>query len=187
MQPARPNEERRRAIAELVGLAGFGRHVADGVPNGIHQVDVALEKVVPGRRGGVLEVGHEDVGARVEGVDDHLAVDRPGDLDATVGEIGGQRRHGPRALAHLARLGKEGRTLAAIERLLPHLARSKKVGDAARKPAVQLGDEVERSLGEDPVVPGLWSCSGSGSRGVHGVRSGHEFQLDVRQPRSSIE
>ena len=46
----------------------------------VAQVELALDHVVPGRRVGVLEVGHEPVGARVQRVDDHLAVGRPGDL-----------------------------------------------------------------------------------------------------------
>ncbi len=46
--------------------------------------DVALDLVLPGRRVRVLEVGHEALGARVERVDDQLAVGRAGDLDAAV-------------------------------------------------------------------------------------------------------
>ena len=46
----------------------------------------------PGRRVRVLEVGHEHLRARVEGVDHHLAVDRAGDLDAAVLQLGRRRR-----------------------------------------------------------------------------------------------
>ena len=58
----------------------------------VAQVDLALDQFVPGRRGGVLEVGHEHLGARIERVDDHLGVGRPGDLDPPVLQVGGDRR-----------------------------------------------------------------------------------------------
>lgn len=38
----------------------------------------------PGGGIGVLKVSHEDTGTRVEGIDDHLAVNRPRDLDPAV-------------------------------------------------------------------------------------------------------
>src|SRR3546814_2726433 len=45
----------------------------------VAQVELALDQVVPGRRRRVLEVRHEDAGAAVQRVDDHLAVDGAGD------------------------------------------------------------------------------------------------------------
>ena len=67
---------------------------------------------------GILEIGHEDAGAGIERVDHHLAVGRPGDLDAAVLEIGGDRRHGPFAFADGARLGQEIGQRALVEELL---------------------------------------------------------------------
>ena len=55
-------------------------------------VALAVDDVLPGRRARVLEVGHEDLRARVERVDHHLAVDRSRDLDAAVDEIRRRRR-----------------------------------------------------------------------------------------------
>ena len=84
----------------------------------VAQVDLALDQVLPGRRVGVLEVGHEDLGAGVERVDDHLAVDRAGDLDPAILQIGGNRRdassrlRGPRAVS-----GRKSGSLPGVERL----------------------------------------------------------------------
>ena len=72
-------------------------------------------QIVPGRRVGVLEIGHEDVGAGIERVDHHLAVDRAGDLDAAIEQILGQRRHRPVGVADALRLGREIGPPAAIE------------------------------------------------------------------------
>ena len=79
------------------------RDVARSCADRVAQVRLAVDEVRPGRRVRVLEVRHEDVRARVERVDDHLAVDRAGDLDAAVEQVGGERRHGPVAGARLAR------------------------------------------------------------------------------------
>jgi hypothetical protein len=80
---ARPHEQRRDLSFRRYSLA-LGRGEADGPGDGVAQVDLALDEVVPGRGHRVLEVRHEDPRAGVQGVDDHLAVDRPGDLDAAV-------------------------------------------------------------------------------------------------------
>jgi hypothetical protein len=74
MPAARAHEQRRRALVQPVRLA-LGRHVVDAPADRVAQVDLALDVVVPARRVRVLEVRHEHVRARVERVDDHLAVE----------------------------------------------------------------------------------------------------------------
>ena len=64
----------------------------------------------PGRRVGVLEVGHEPARARVQRVDHHLAVGGAGDLDPAVGERAGHRRH-----RELLGRGHEVERAAAVE------------------------------------------------------------------------
>ena len=91
--PAGAHEEGRERVAEAVLLAAAAER--DGAVHRVAQVDLALDRVLPGGRVGVLEVRHEDLGARVEGVDDHLAVDRAGDLGAAVLQVG--RARGPPA------------------------------------------------------------------------------------------
>src|SRR5262245_18385502 len=75
----------------------------DGAVDGVSQIDRTLKVILPGGRVGVLEVGHENVGPRIEGVDNHLPIDRPGDLDSSVLQIAQERRYGPRALSNLTR------------------------------------------------------------------------------------
>jgi len=75
-----------RLVVEAIDRAVFGgerNRTADGVA----QIDLTLHDVVPQRRIGVFEVRHKDLGARVEGVDDHLAVDGAGDFGAAIAEV----------------------------------------------------------------------------------------------------
>ena len=65
----------------------------------VAQVQVSLDVVVPFGRVGVLEVRHEDAGAGIERVDDHLAVDGPGDFDAPILDVGQNAGAGPASLA----------------------------------------------------------------------------------------
>ena len=53
---------------------------------------------------GVLEIGHEGLRRGIQRVDDHLAVDRTGDLHAAVLQIGRHRRDAPVARADRARV-----------------------------------------------------------------------------------
>ena len=96
---ARPDEQRRDLVLQAV-LLGPGVQ-RDGAIDRIDQVRLAFDTVPPGRRVGILEVGHEHPGAGVQSVDHHLPVDRPGDLDPPVDEIGRCRRNAPvRVFAH---------------------------------------------------------------------------------------
>ena len=97
---ARAHQQRRRILAQLV-VAAVGAVVGDRALDRVAQVDVALDHVAPGRGVGVLEVGHEAVGARVQRVDDHLALGRAGDLDPALLQIGRSRGDLPVALADL--------------------------------------------------------------------------------------
>ena len=93
------DEQDGDVVVELVLLARLGVLERDLAPDGVAQVDLAVEQVEPRRRGRVLKVGHVRLGARVEGatasaggiedvdaLDHHLAVDGAGDLDAAVAE-----------------------------------------------------------------------------------------------------
>jgi hypothetical protein len=113
---------------------------------------VAEDDVVPRRRVRVLEVGHEDPGAGVQRVDDHLAVDGAGDLDAAVEEVGRQRRDGPRALAHRLRLVEEARALAGVEAALPVAAAGQQLVAPAGEVAHEPGHEIESVSRQDRPV-----------------------------------
>ena len=84
---ARTHQQRGGLVVEAIDAAV--RVVErDGALDGVDQVDLAFEHVLPGRRVGVLEVGHVHVGARVEGVDEHLAIGRAGQLDPALLQVG---------------------------------------------------------------------------------------------------
>ena len=89
---AHADHERRGLVVQpVLLLAGVE---LDRAPHGVVDVALPVAHVVPRRRVRVLEVRHEDLRARVEGVDHHLAVDRPGDLRPAVLEVGGRRGDG---------------------------------------------------------------------------------------------
>ncbi len=104
---ARPDDEGREpAVVQAVGLA-VRSGVLDGTGDGIPQIDLAIHHLLPGGAGRVLEVGHEGVGAGVEGVDDHLAVHGARDLDAAVDEVRRDGRDLPVAVSDIPGLGQE--------------------------------------------------------------------------------
>ena len=98
------------------------------------------DDVVPRRRVRVLEVGHEDAGARVQGVDHHLALDRAGDLDAPVLEVLPAARRPPVAGADCRGLGEEVGELAGVEAGLAGPARPR----AARRRGAETAFELDR-------------------------------------------
>ena len=100
---ARPDEQDRGLLLERVLLARLGGRERDRTADGVAEVVLPVDQVVPGGAVGVFEIRHEDARAGVERVDDHLAVGGPGDLDAAIEQVLGQRRNGPVASAHARR------------------------------------------------------------------------------------
>ncbi len=111
--------------------------------------------VVPGRRVRVLEVRHEDAGAGVERVDDHLALDRAGDLDAPVLQVGRDRGDLPVAVTDVFGFLQEVRQPAAVQLFLDFLPAGHQLVAAGAEGALQLGDERQGLRGEDFVVTGF--------------------------------
>ncbi len=157
---ARADEQRRRVVDQLVVLA-LGRVVRDRPLDGVDQVQVTLDLVLPGGGVGVLEVGHEALGAAVERVDHELAVGRAGDLRAPVLVVGPGRRDLPVAVADLGRLLQEPGRLAAL------LAGRQQLGAAGAEAFLQLADEGDRLVGQD--------LGGGLGRGRGGLRFAHGF------------
>ncbi len=93
---------------------------------------------------GVLEVGHETVGAGVQGVDDHFAVHRAGDLDAAVLQVFRDGQHLPVALAHRFGFKHKAREFAAVNGLLPDLALAEQFQTAGVEFALEFGEELQR-------------------------------------------
>ncbi len=117
--------------------------------------------VAPRRRVRVLEVGHEAAGARVQRVDDELAIGRAGDLDAPVGVVGPRRRDAPVGLADVARLGQEVERPAAPQRLVALAARGEQLAAPRAEAVVEPRDERDRVGGEDLAVRERSSSRGS--------------------------
>ena len=94
---------------------------------------------------GVLKVGHIDLRAAVEGIDDHPAVGRrAGDFHPAVGQVGRRRRHPPVARADAAGFGQKIRPGAGVNfRLATHAGRHQ-TAPGRLKVAVQPGDKAER-------------------------------------------
>ena len=144
---ARAHEQRRDLVVQRVLLlAGIER---DRPLEGVGEIHLAFDAVLPGRRVRVLEVGHEHLGAGVERVDHHLPVDRAGDLDAAVLDL---RRHGrdpPVALADALRLGRKSGSSPWRSRS----ARSCRASSSSRRRGpnwrCEAGEEIDRVLGED--------------------------------------
>ena len=146
---ARAHEQRRDLVVQAVLLlTGVER---DRPLERVREVDLALDAVLPGGRVRVLEVGHEHLRARVERVDHHLPVDRPRDLDPAVLDL---VRHGldpPVALADVVRLRQEVGQLAVAQALGALLAFGEQLATPRAEPPLQLGEELDRVVGEDVV------------------------------------
>ena len=156
MQAARAHLQHRDLVVQLVALgAGRARLLErQGAADRLADVDLALDLVRPQRRVRVLEVGHVRIGAGIEGVDDHLGIDRAGDLDATQLERLRHRRDLPVAVADRLRLGREVGPFAGVELLRAFGAHREQFLAARLERALQLGDEIERGRREDGVEAG---------------------------------
>ena len=99
---------------------------------------------MPGGRIGVFKIRHEDTGAGVQRIDDHLAVDRARDLYPAVEQIVRNRRNRPFGLADVGGFGKEIGKLAGVDLLLAGPAAGQKLLAAGFKLARQLGQERAR-------------------------------------------
>ena len=133
-------------------LLAVRRHEVDAPVEGVDEVELAVDDVVPRRRRGVLEVGEPHVGARVERVDRHLAADRPGDLDATVVQPGRHRGDPPRrVVADLDRLGEEVEVLAGRDARAAVASVREDRAATVGEGVVQPGDEVQRLRRQDLV------------------------------------
>jgi len=120
---ARAHDQCRRARAKPVRLATARIDVADFAVDGVAQIDLAVDHVLPGRGGRILEIGHERLHRCVERIDDHLAIDRPGDFYASIQKIRRHRRNAPGGGACRGGFRQEFRQCAGIQLLLPLRAR----------------------------------------------------------------
>src|SRR5262249_140063 len=123
-------------VERVALLRRLERHRA---PDALREVPLPLDDVRPGRRARVLEVAHEDLRARVERVDQHLAVGRAGDLDAPVLQVDARRRDLPGARGP----GHELELRARIPLALALLPAFQELDARGVEGAVEALDEVE--------------------------------------------
>src|SRR6266545_1226858 len=124
MPAARPHHQRRHC--RIQGVLLLGRLEFDRPRDRVPQIDLAVDRAVPRGRVRVLEIRHIGLRARVERVDDHLAVHGPGDLDASIAQVVRNRGDAPVRVANVSRALEERRERAGIEVPLP-------VGTAAQQ------------------------------------------------------
>ena len=146
MPAARADLQRGYLLVELVYLSRFVGE-ADLAPDRIAEIHLPLDLVEPVRAVGILEIGHIGIGARVERVDDHLALDRPGDLDAPAFQRLRQRGDFPVAVAHGFRFGQKVRHLASIDACLARNPGLQQFLAPCIECAMQLGDEDQAHRG----------------------------------------
>src|SRR5437660_1429891 len=158
MPTAGPNQKGRSLPVQAVFLP-FGTRELQGPPHRIEQVQLALNDVPPRGRVRVLEIGHEHLGARVQGIDHHLPIGRPGDLDPSIVQVRGKRSDLPRPLTDGGGLRKEVEHVAAID---PNLALSAAMQEILTRPievSMQVHEERDGLAGEDRAVPSDHRCA----------------------------
>src|SRR5438093_8192328 len=149
---AGPNQKDGGLPVQAVSLS-FGTRELQGPPHRVEQVHLALDDLPPRGRVRVLEIGHEHLGARVQGIDHHLPIGRPGDLDPSIVQVRGKRSNLPRPLTDRGRLRKEVEHVAAID---PNLALCAAMQEILTRPievSMQVREEREGFAGEDRAVP----------------------------------
>ena len=161
---------------ERVALAGLRRGEGQDAVDGVAQGALAGDLVGEGRRVAVLEVGHETVRARVQRVDDHLRVDRAGDLDAAVLQGRRDRRDGPVAFADRPGVGAEVRQHPGIELGLAGDTGGEALAAGRLEQAMQVGEQglqfrrQDRGLALDRAADA--AEAGRGRRGSVGGAGG---------------
>src|SRR5215472_589203 len=110
----------------------------------IDQIDLSFDQVLPGRRVGILEIGHEDIGAAVQRIDHHLAVGWAGDLDAAVLKVRRDRRYLPFAVADRLGLGQEIGLPTGVELALDCGAPGEKTPSLRTEFTLELDGKVDR-------------------------------------------
>jgi len=131
-----------RVRAQGVRLAGGTVGEGQAAVHGGRQVGLAPHQGGPGGRGRVLKVGHVDLGSAVEGVDDHLGVDGPRDLDPPILQVGRRWGHTPGGVGPDVRgVGQEGRPGAGVVGGLDGGAAGQQLLHAGRVRPGQVGQE----------------------------------------------
>src|SRR3954452_17810004 len=124
MPPSRTNQESGRLGVQRIAFP-IRSPIFDLSPDRIAQINLALDQISPCRCVGVLEVRHIDAGARIQRVDQHLALGRARDFHAPVLQVTRNGCDGPFRVAYLTGFFEEIWKRAALDLLLALRSRAK--------------------------------------------------------------
>ena len=150
--PAGAHHDGRGALGrDLVALA-LGAREGELPADRVAQGELSPDDVPPGGARGILLIGQPHLRTRVQGIDRHLRVRRPGDLDPAVLEPGAGAGDPPlRVLADVGGVVAEARVAAVADlEPAPHAGREPVVAPTAEA-GVQRRDEGDGIRGEDLV------------------------------------
>ena len=165
MPAARPHEQHRGLAVQRIMPPRLRVIEGDRPAHRITEIGLAFDQVVPGRRIGVLEIGHEDIGAAIQRIDHHLAVGRAGDLDAAVLKVARDRRHPPVAVADRLGLRQEIGLPSGIEPALDLGAAGEKTPPLRTEFTLELDGKVDRLGCEHLLIAGLHRPANGDARG----------------------
>ena len=143
MPSAWTNQERRDLAVQPVLFAVRAR-VLDGPPGGIAEVYLAFDHVPPRWRVRIFEIGHERLGARVQGIDHHLPVRWTRDLYPPVHQVVRDGSDPPRVVPHPPGGLREVERHSLIHPRLALSSPTQQVQAGGIEPSVEVRDELER-------------------------------------------
>ena len=143
---ARTRYEHGNLVVQLVVLAVLFQ--GNGATDGIAQVDLPVDDVVPFRAVRILQVRHEGQRAGVKRIDDHLAIGGAGDFDATILQVPGLRADRPFGFPDGFRFRQEIGQLAGIKFLLAQSAPCQQFLAARLERALQFRHEIDRIIAQ---------------------------------------
>ena len=109
--------------------------------HGIHEIELPLNHRLPGRCQAVFEISHVTLHRGIQRINHHLALDRPGDFNTTIPEIGWNAADRPEPVANMLRIRQKVRCHPPIKQGL--------LGSSGRQTGLQRGPKLtNQSAGE---------------------------------------
>ena len=103
---------------------------------------------------GIFQIGHEHIGARIQRVDDHLAIHWSRDFRPPIHEVARNGRDSPLGGANVRGLWQKIGKLAGIDELLPCRTLREQLQAPCIELAVQRGDKSDGFRGQNRGVLG---------------------------------
>ena len=101
--------------------------------NGIPQINLPLDDVIPRWCQRVFAIRHKDFGTRIQRIDDHFAVGGAGNLDAPVCQVGRYVTNLPGRVLNLCSWWQKVGHLTRVDFFLPVLSLIQQFGNARAK------------------------------------------------------